>query len=234
MRFFLLAFVSFTLAACSATTNTLHLAHDMPADDALTKDYAVSPAALEKLKTRYENAPDSPKVIRKYAGGLYQAEDFETVIKILTPFVESDAAEAKDFYFYAKALHENKHDSLAKVWLAKALDGAPDMTAARLMLGDIYESEDAWKAAELLYLDVLDADDIDTLKAPEHIQLALAHILNLVSQKRVQDAGMHMVALKQLYPDNRLVERNKRIVLAMMQSHGHSAPKPLSRPERLL
>lgn len=235
MRFLFLALLGFVVTGCSTGNKALDLSHDGAVQDGqIVRDYTVSKVALDKLKERYESDPDNTKALRSYAGGLYQAQDYEEVIKILTPFVEQDTAEAKDYYFYAKALHANKHDNLAKTWLKKTLDQAPDMIVARLMLADIYEVEGELKAAELLYLDALNTDAGNGLDKADHIQLTLGYILNLVSQSRTPEASDAVITLKQEHPDNVLVERNMRIVLAMMQSYGHSIPKPLARPNEKL
>ncbi len=226
MRLLGLISTLFLISACATSLNFL--------DQSRQPDFAlhVDKAEIKKLALRHGDAPDNLHFALVYARALYGGGDYRQALSVIRPFTDHEDLELWDQLFFAKLYQQNKQSDDAKQLLLHILETNSNALKARMLLAELYENDKEWALAEDQYLIVLDHDGLSDLPDDEDIQVRLAHVFNLISQERFIEAGNRMLTTKTLYPQDRSVERNLRIVLAMLQSNGHSAPKPMPRPHR--
>lgn len=187
-------------------------------------------ASLEKLEARYTKNVSDPKHIRTFAQGLYHDQQYKRAGEIIAPLAIADEPETQDLYLFAQTFLQAKKTKYAETWLKKTLEQTPTHINARINLAKLYEDQENYTAAEPLYKEFLDQEEINQNNSNNRLTIINAYTYNLVSQKRHDDAAIHLAAAKELYPNDREIERNSRIVRALMQSHGHGAPKPRGKP----
>lgn len=235
-RFVLFLSGLFLLSACSTSLSPRNLQYDH-FYSALQPSYLNEPVEdINALKDAHLAKPDDIKAARLYAYGLYDTGNYTDAVIVFNPFITAENTEglsADDYYFYATALIEIDNITDAKDWLKKAIALDNKHISARLLLADLLENtqdEEAIIEAEALYSQAIEGGLIDELSQDKATQFKLSHALNLAQQKKFREANEILYGLQESGVTTKEVERNLRIMRAMMQSNGHSAPKPVLRP----
>ncbi len=124
---------------------------------------------------------------------------------------------------------KDTHPQEAANWLQKIIRYRPKDTPSRIELAKLLEQQDQKPAAAKLYKQGLEIE-LEQNNEQAYTELAEGLILNLIAQSKYEEALRQAQQGKEHYPDNKNIERNLRIILALMQSYGHSAPQPMRRP----
>tara|TARA_B100000282_G_C31734863_1_gene492863 strand:- start:895 stop:1623 length:729 start_codon:yes stop_codon:yes gene_type:complete len=182
-------------------------------------------SSLETLESRFKNAPESEYAATEYAIALRKAAKYSEARKVLKDLAENKEATAPTKTEYAAILiEEEKIDQAVKVAKQATLtDENYDM--AFMVLGTALEIQEEHEDAEKAFRKALELWHGDKTT----IMSTLA--LNLASQKRLNDAIEILQEAKALQPEKTEIERNLRIVMALKQSDGAQAPKPLTKPK---
>lgn len=189
------------------------------------------PANLERSEQRYIVAPEDPNAARTYARSLLLHDDPQTAEGVMQCVLnDGDAVRASDYILAADIQNALKNDTQRDALLEKALKTNPDDLALRKRLLALYEKENNPAAAQALYDGLLYTDLSYNLSELDYVTLVDQAVMNLVTLKLYRDAYDLTKFAKDRYPNNASLERNSRIVRALMQSHGHRAPKPETRP----
>lgn len=213
MRFFLLIAV-LMVGACAST----------PPDDY---------SDLSGLEKRYVSQPDNLYHARNYARALLQHDDPQTAKAVMACVLERDDVKAGD-YMLAADIYAALEDKDAQYQaLEKALAITPDDLILRTKLIALYKADNQPAKAQLLYDGLLYTAHGHTLGEAEYVALVDDAAMNLIALKLYGDAFDLTKLAQDRYPGNLALERNSRIIRALMQSHGHAAPKPLPRPQHV-
>lgn len=211
MRFFLLIAV-LMVGACAST----------PPDDY---------SDLSGLEKRYVSQPDNVYYARSYARALLQHDDPQTAKAVMVCVLERDDVKAGDYLLAADiyAALEDKDAQYAA--LEEALAMTPDDLVLRKKMIALYKADEQPALAQPLYDDLLYTARSYSLSEADYVSLVDDASMNLIAQKLYGDAFDLTKLAQERYPHNTALERNSRIIRALMQSHGHGAPKPAARPQ---
>ena len=199
----------------------------------MTSDPNQAARALERLQSRYEQQTSNPKYAREYAYALSQNRQYDKSYEILVPLAESENFILEDFKTLSFIAAEIKDIKTAQDWLVKALEKDKTDYEARMTLARLYIRDANLEKANALYAEALTADNPLGYNKVQFKQTLNNAIMILIEEHKHEEALTHLLVAKEKYPEDKDVERNIRISRALMQSYGHSAPKPLEKPEHL-
>ena len=185
---------------------------------------------LDRLRKLYERTPENPYRIRRYAGALETNKHYQEAYTILAPLGDSEKARPEDFQTLATLASHNGQKATARNWLRKALAQDPSNFEARMKLAESYEQAEKMDKAKALYQEALTHNKL--IKRSERKAVIDSYILNLIAQQQHNEALTYLITAKEEYPHNRDIEKHLRITRALMQSYGHSIPKPTAKPAR--
>lgn len=188
---------------------------------------------LSKAKTLYERNKDNAAFSVYYANVLQHHNDNKQAMELLDNALTSDIKDAQ-LFIQASGIYK-KAEALDKAQdaLKKALELKPADAEIIIKITTNYtEAEQYAKAQEYwdLYLYLPYAEQYNEAT---YVELVNEAILNLIAQDLYIDADSLILQAKDLYPHNYSIEKNHRIIRAMMQTHGHSSPKPDKKPSHV-
>ena len=149
-------------------------------------------------------------------------------LEVIAPLAGADVPALADMYLKASLLSALRDDqkrlppeieALYKQILARDklyVDARIDLAALHDQLG-LHEK------AYILYREILDTPSRSALRRNDYFRLVDGFILHLVETESFEEAFIFLTEAKDEYGALRDLERNHRIVRALMQSHGHSA-----------
>lgn len=225
----LLVLIALSLAACGTSPHHSSTPSQKPIAQLSPEELE---KALEQAQIAYEKKPEILDNARVYANYLNRSGDHKKAYSVLKPVVNSQEATADDYVFMARLAEKQGLGKANRSWLKSALKSDPLDINTRLKLAAALEKDGGLEEAEKLYAEAF-ADEASTERytADQRRRLYNAYSYNLIEQKRHRDSFEQLIAAKAEFPDDREIERNLRITRALMQSHGHSAPKPPERPK---
>lgn len=228
----------FLLAACSSTSGQKPgVAASSRIDAALEQGIADAQArgaqgeALALLEQAHARMPEDRTLAIRYARALREDEQINRARSILAPFVQDEDKKDKD-----------KQDSgilteMAMIYLAlgqykdaelRARDAvvlAPEDGRAFLALGTALDAQGYHQQAEVAFRRGLEYWKDD----PTPILNNLA--LNLASQGYLAESLSILQKAKKIAPNRIEIERNLRIISALQETAGPTAPKPSRKPQ---
>lgn len=213
----LIASLSLALAACGSTAKQPSL-------------------SFAEIKAHYALDPFSPERSRAYAQSLFKQEKYEqaaAVFEALVMHKDAQDLSAKDHLLMAQiyAKLEREDDQLKALETAVKKQPLSFHTTGSLIR--FHRKKEDFEAAQAIFKPMLEDDAFLTrLSETDYAVLIDKAALNLVAMDAFQDAHTLALSAKERYPDNRSIERNNRIIRALLQSHGHNVPKPLQRPDQ--
>ncbi len=181
---------------------------------------------LSKAKILYDQNADKPEYAGYYARSLLHNNDPKNALNIITKAypdkIENVQVAILFADIYAKLDDKKNAENLYK----KAIDLAPDNLETIKSITAFY-SQNKQFPQTLQYWDrVIYPPYSDSLDKEEFLELANNALLDLIALDLYIDAQSLINYMKHHFPHDLDVERNLRIVRAMVQTHGHSAPKP--------
>ena len=193
----------------------------------------IDPLAL--AKQRYETNPQSSHAMRHYGQILLDRDNAAKGLEVIAPLLEADVPALADMYLKASLLSALRDDPEAPAPEIEALYKqilARDKlyVDARIDLAALHDQLGLHEKAYILYREILDTPSRSALRRNDYFRLVDGFILHLVETESFEEAFIFLTEAKDEYGALRDLERNHRIVRALMQSHGHSAPKPLPKP----
>jgi tetratricopeptide (TPR) repeat protein len=230
----ILSIAALSLSACGTTTSNTPYYSSTPSQKA--SNTKPTPEELKKqlelAKRAYDEHPDDPARVRGYANILHKNGDAKKAYSTLKKLAGSKDAIHDDFIFMALLAEKQGNENICRTWLRTALNENPTDLNARLKLTSSFEKSTEWDKAEPLYIDALQENLKESYSEENLKKLYDAYSYNLIEQKKHREALDLLMIAKAEFPDAKDVERNVRITRALMQSHGHAAPKPPERPKK--
>ncbi|MCB1651810.1 MAG: tetratricopeptide repeat protein [Alphaproteobacteria bacterium] len=218
------------LSACqSATTSQMsdtQLRTDKIAQAlARAENKTYGESSLKALENRYKQSPDNELIATEYAYALRKNDYLAEAIKVLTPFARDENSSAATKSEYAALQLAQGNYKQAEEYAQKAVLKDENYDRAYHNLAIALDAQGKHEQAERAFRKGLDLWQGD----PTSIMNNLA--LNLTAQGHLEEASEILQKAKAIAPDKPEIERNLRIVTALIQSDGAPAPKPQLKPD---
>ncbi|HCQ71597.1 MAG: hypothetical protein CL570_05190 [Alphaproteobacteria bacterium] len=186
---------------------------------------------LDAIEKRYVQAPEDIDHARDYAHALLFHKDPQTAMNVMNCIIKGDKATISDYTLAAKIQGALGNIDQQETYLKKALALSPKSLPLREALIAFYTKNERALEAQKIYDQILFSADTRNLSEHDYIRLVDDASTHLLSMKLYEDAFDLTQWAKRRYPDDLTLEKNFRIIRALMQSHGHAAPKPMPRPK---
>lgn len=219
------------LSACqSATTSEVTAKQDRSAKiaEAIRKaeKNAGRTQSLSTLESRYKRNSDDEVAATEYAYALRKKDYLPEATAILAPFAKEKSSTAATKTEYASIKLAQGDYAAAEEFAQQAIRKDDSYGRAYHNLGIALDAQGHHKKAERAFRKGLDLWEDD----PTTIMNNLA--LNLASQNHLEESLEILNKAQVISPERREIERNIRIVTALLQSQGTPVPKPSTKPER--
>ena len=186
---------------------------------------------LGPIEQRYIQSPEDKDRARDYARALIYHKDPQTAMHVMHCVLGGGDVTSADYTLAAKIQGALGNADLQETYLNKAFAMTPDSLPLREALIAFYKKQERPHDAQRLYDDLLFSARSYDLSKETYIRLVDDASTHLISMKLYEDAFDLTQWAKKHYPEDITLEKNFRIIRALMQSHGHSAPKPKPRPQ---
>jgi Flp pilus assembly protein TadD len=216
----LIPLVAGTMGACGTAPN------DATRPDLGKSAYSQSTPATNTAQTAFASNQDDSAAALDYALALLRDQEPERAALILSPFANNDQTPAVIKEKYAEIQLVLGNAVAAEQYAKKATAQDPQNALAYHVLAEALEMQGKNADAEKAYRKALEYWVGD--KVPVMNRLALA----LASQKHLDEAIETLYEAKALAPEDMDVERNLRIVLALVQAKHGVIPKPERKPAK--
>lgn len=219
------------LSACQTTQEqTLQKSREARIDSALGRAAASveargqSSQSLPFLEQSYKRNSDDENAAIAYAAALRRTDQLNRASIVLQPFANSAASTTNAKSEYAAIQLAQGNYTAAEDFAQKAIIQDDKNFEAYHYLGIALDARSMHKEAERSFRKGLELWEGD----PTTIMNNLA--LNLTSQGYLDEAATILQKAQSISPDRVELERNLRIVNALRESGGYSAPKPSAKP----
>lgn len=219
------------LAACQtsqATKQGINTGDDMDAAIARAQNNAAersgTTGSIGYLEKVYKRDSTDPISATDYAHALREGDYLSRAEMVLAPFANDPASPAMTKTEYAAIQLAQGNYKSAENYAQKAVLQDDQDYKAYHYLGIALDAQGMHPEGERAFRKALDHWQGD----PTTVMNNLA--LNLAAQEYLQEALEILEKAKAVSPNRIEVERNLRIVTALMQSTGYKAPKPKAKP----
>lgn len=184
--------------------------------------------SLSTLEGTYRAHNNDAAAATNYAQGLRQSGDNTRADLVLAPFANDSKAPPSVYTEYAAIQLALGQNEKAEKYAKKAVAADPKNARAWHFMGIAQDAQGDHKEAEQAFRKALNNWG-DAEGDPTPIMNNLA--LNLAAQEHLDEAADILTRARQRAPDKIELERNLRIVTALQQSAGRTAPIPPERPD---
>ena len=219
------------LAACQTTgTPSAETSRSAKIDSALERAARTAAAQGERnqsssyLEKIYKRNTDDPVAATNYAAALREADYLDRAALVLAPFADDPASPSEAKTEYAAVMLAKGDYERAEKYAQKAVLQDETNGRAYHYLGIALDAQSMHPEAERAFRKALDYWEGD----PTSIMNNLA--LNLAAQEHLTEAIEILYKAQSVSPNKREVERNLRIVTALMESQSGRAPRPMAKP----
>ncbi len=182
------------------------------------------PPSLATLESTYNRNPKNLEAAINYARELRYAEYLNRAAIVLSPFARGeDPTGAAKVEFAAIQIALGNYTA-AEDYAQKAIAQNNNNYEAYHYLGIALDSKNMYEQAEQAYREALE----HWKGNPTVVMNDLA--LNLAAQDKVEESAELLEKAAALAPDDKEIERNLRIIHALLQTHTPLPPKPAEKP----
>lgn len=212
----ILLFLSALLSACATSSVPLHT------------------RAPSDFINAYRQTPYAPAYAYPYAASLSHhghTQQALTVMEGLLQHADPDNLRPEDYILAGKLYGEQNTPTLQKAVLTQARKQYPKSFPITSALVGHYHSTEKFDKAEQLLNPLLNTRPyLDALSETTFALLMDQAAVTFIQQDKIKQAYTLIKDGKKRYPHNRIIERTRRIVTALLQSEGYDVPKPGMRP----
>ena len=218
------------LAAC-VTTAQKEMPEDQDAQISAALERAVastrskSNKSLALLENAYKRNSEDEAAALEYAAALRRENYTNRAAIVLAPFANDESSTSATKAEYAAIQLAQGSNAAAEEYAQNAILQDETNYQAYHYLGIALDAQGSHKEAERAFRKGLEHWEGN----PTAIMNNLA--LNLASQGFLDEASEILQKALAVAPDRLEVERNLRIITALQQSHGYTAPKPDRKPD---